>query len=181
MSAEPTLLIEASQQATSPEGIAALGINGKIFLAQLFHFLIVLGIFWKWVWNPLRTTMEKREKTLEQGLHDAKEAGEKLQALEQTSAHLLREAKEQAQAMMQEAQAKAEAHRVSLLEKTKKEVAEVVEAGKKTLEQERLASVQSFREDIATLVTAAAAKVIEQEVSEKSSEKAVETLLKKTV
>jgi F-type H+-transporting ATPase subunit b len=82
-------------------GISALGLNTKLFLAQLVHFLIVALIFWKWVYGPLVKMIEKRSENIEKGLKQAKEAQEQLNKIEAERDDLLKEAKKEAALYLQ--------------------------------------------------------------------------------
>src|SRR3989338_10025020 len=61
----------AARSEESSSVLGTLGINWKLFLAQLLNFGIVLFVFWKWVVKPLGTTLTKRQERIESGLKNA--------------------------------------------------------------------------------------------------------------
>src|SRR3989338_1140626 len=63
--------------------LGTLGIDWKLFLAQLFNFSIVLFIFWKWVVKPLGTTLTKRQERIEEGLNNADRMDEEKKKFEE--------------------------------------------------------------------------------------------------
>ena len=65
---------EAVEQAAHPEQsdlLGTLGINWKLFIAQLVNFVIVLAIFWKWIAKPLSKTLSDRQERIASGLKNA--------------------------------------------------------------------------------------------------------------
>src|SRR3989338_5412285 len=83
METEITQGVTEAVEATG--GIAALGINAKLLLAQLIHFGIVLLIFWKWIYGPVKAMLQKRQETIEKSLEDAKLFEERLTKIEKTT------------------------------------------------------------------------------------------------
>src|SRR3954467_12266796 len=66
------LFLAATEATTASGGVlGTLGVDWKLFLAQLINFGIVLFIFWKWVVKPLGTTLTKRQERIEAGLKNA--------------------------------------------------------------------------------------------------------------
>src|SRR5581483_2231836 len=68
------------------EVLGTLGINWKLFLAQLINFGIVLFIFWRWVVTPLGKTLTDRQNRIEQGLKNADQTEEAKKKFEEWKA-----------------------------------------------------------------------------------------------
>ncbi|MEK7616102.1 MAG: hypothetical protein AAB420_02770 [Patescibacteria group bacterium] len=79
-----------------------LGINGKLLAAQLLNFLIVLVVLTFAVYKPLLAAMRKRRERIEYGLKGADEAEKQLAGIEVSRQQKMREADEQAMALMRE-------------------------------------------------------------------------------
>src|SRR5262245_53133970 len=66
---------ETSQEAGKEESeggvLGMLGINWKLFIAQLINFGIVLFVLWKWVFKPVSSGLEARTTRIEKSLQDA--------------------------------------------------------------------------------------------------------------
>ena len=73
MSSEVQAVHEVANAVEETGGIAALGINLKVFVAQLVHFLIILFIFWKWIYGPIVKMLDKRAETIDKSIKQAKE------------------------------------------------------------------------------------------------------------
>lgn len=164
-----------------PSGLAALGINLKIFLAQLVHFLIVLIIFWKWIYKPIVKILDKRAGTIEKSIQQAKEVEERVAKLEAERKDILAAAKADASHRLEEAQNSAEARKNDILVQAKVEVERVVKSGKEQLVKEKKAMICEAKQEIAEVAVAAARQILKESVSEKTSKRLAEEAVEKLV
>ena len=91
--------------------IETLGINGKLLLAQLINFGIVVFVMWRWVYKPLMKMMDERAKEIAGGLKNAKEAELQLSSASSEKEALLNAARAEAHAILEDGRAKSEACR----------------------------------------------------------------------
>jgi F-type H+-transporting ATPase subunit b len=140
--------------------LGSLGINGKMFLAQLVNFSIVVIVMWKWVYTPLLSVMDKRTKEIADGLANARQADQRLKDAAVEKERLIREAKGESHSILEETRDKAEAIRKTKLEETKREIEKIADEAKSQISAERKASYDALQRDVASLVTAATAKVV---------------------
>ncbi len=139
--------------------LGTLGIDWKLFLAQLINFGIVVFVMWKWVYTPLLAMMDKRTKEITDGLKNAKDAKKNLTEAEAERDRLVQEARAAGHALLEDAQAKAEALRQSKLAETKQEIEKVVTEAKERISGERDAAFSALQKDIADMVALATEKV----------------------
>lgn len=144
-----------------------LGINLGYLLVQVFNFLIILVILAAWVYRPIINMLERRRKTIAQGLEDAriaaearanaeKEATAIIANAQQEAAQELRKAGERAEQMAQEIKAAAEGDAVHIREVAAEES-----------EQAKVQALGELRGQVAALAIAAAQKVIGEALDEK--------------
>ncbi len=163
----------------STGGIAALGINGKIFLAQLVNFTIVLLVLWKWAYKPIIRLLEERQHKVEKSVKDAEEIEGRLKALAGEREDVLKTAKAEAQTVVDEAMAEADLRKTEMVEKTKREVERVIVQGKAQLVQEREAMVREARKDLVDVALAATKRIIGEEMNEKKATSLAEEVVRK--
>ena len=65
--------------------IYALGIDGRILLAQLFNFAILVFILWRFAYKPVLNILEERRLKVEKSLDDAEAATKRLKQAEAES------------------------------------------------------------------------------------------------
>lgn len=143
----------------STDLLSSLGINGKLFLAQLINFSIVLVVMWKWVYTPLVKLMEKRAKEIEDGLKNARRAESSLTEATEVKERMIAEAKSEAHAILEETRTKAESIRSEKMALAKTEIEKAVDEAKERIKGEKQAAFDSLRGEIAVLVAQATEKV----------------------
>ncbi|PJA47794.1 ATP synthase F0 subunit B [Candidatus Uhrbacteria bacterium CG_4_9_14_3_um_filter_36_7] len=160
-------------------GISALGLNAKLFAAQLIHFLIVAMIFWKWIYRPLVLMIEKRSEKIDKGLAHTKEMEERLSSLETEREEIIKNAKQEALNLVKNAHEQTEERNEKMIQKTKQDVEKIVLDGKKRLIEEKEIMIQETRKEMALLAVQAAKKILEDSIDEKLAKKKAEEVIEK--
>lgn len=174
--------IAAESVAQAPAGLAGasavLGLNGKLFIAQLINFGLLVLILWRLLYKPLVKFMEERSKRIAEGLDNAKRYDEKLKELEAVKLNVLADADRQAQKILVladeevkriNAAAKVEADRVA---------AESIARTNREIEQSKKEMIGDIRRQAAELVVLAAEKVIHERLDESADRQLIERALK---
>jgi F-type H+-transporting ATPase subunit b len=165
MSQEAQIAVEAAS------GIGTLGINLKIFIAQLINFSIVLLVLWRFAYKPIVKLLEERQKKIENGVAQAEEAQKKLIEIEKERENVLKETREEAMQLVESTRAQVEEKRKLMLEKAKDEVGIVVAHGKEQLKNQKEQMMREAREEIAQIAVEAARKILSESVDEKKAMK----------
>jgi len=152
----------ATEAATTVEatgGIGALGLDVRLFLAQLLNFGILVFVMWKWVYVPLMKKMDERSKTIKDGLDFATQATAELNDAAAERAAIVREARIEAHALLEDAAAKAESLRKEKIAQSAVEIDKMVADAKVRIGQERESTVESLKAEMGELVTLATRKL----------------------
>ncbi|HBR80720.1 MAG: ATP synthase subunit b [Candidatus Uhrbacteria bacterium GW2011_GWE2_45_35] len=179
MSVEAQAVHEVANAVEETGGIAALGINLKMFIAQFIHFAIVLLVFWKWVYGPIVKMLDKRAEIVEKSIKDAKDVEERVVKLEAERASVITTAKAEASHRIEEAQALGETKKNEILAEAKNQVESVVKAGKEQLVREKDAMIKEAKKEIAEIAVKAAEQILKESVSENVSKKMTEEAIGK--
>ncbi|MCC7357204.1 F0F1 ATP synthase subunit B [Candidatus Uhrbacteria bacterium] len=139
--------------------LGALGLNGKLFMAQLFNFGIVLFVMWRFVYRPLLALMDKRTKEIQDGLKHAQDAKVRLADAQAEKERILKDARVAAQEILKETQDKAESLRQEKMSQAKMEIEKIVLETKQQIKEERDAAFVALKGEIGSLVTLAIGKV----------------------
>ncbi|MFC1638965.1 F0F1 ATP synthase subunit B [Patescibacteria group bacterium] len=165
-------------QEVQQAGIAAtLGVDWKLFLAQLINFGLVLLVIWKWVYRPLLKALDERSKKIERGLMDAEESKKLLENAEEERAKVVTESRLKAKEIIESAESDAKKRRDEMISGAKSEVERVVGDGKKRLRDEQAAMVEEARKQVADLVLAATEKVAGQKMDPERDAKLIKEAL----
>jgi F-type H+-transporting ATPase subunit b len=148
-------------------GIAAtLGLNYKLFLAQLVNFGLIVLVIWKFVYGPLVKAMDERTAKIDQGLKDASEAKTMVESASSERDKVITESRLKAKEIIEAAEIDAKKRRDEMISGAKSEVERVVNEGKQRLREEQSVMVEDAKKQVAELVLLATEKVIGEKIDE---------------
>lgn len=165
---------EVAQVTEATGGLGTLGINLKIFIAQLINFTVVLLVLWKWAYRPIVKLLEERQEKVAKSVKQADEIEKRVQELEVEQKEVIATAKSEAHKILEEARMSAEDRKKTLLDSAKSEVQGVVIQGKAQLQAEKEQMIRDARTEIATIAVEAARKILSESIDEKKAEKLAE-------
>ena len=151
---------------------------GLIFWMTL-AFLIVFFILKKFAWKPILASLKEREDSIEDALKSAEEAKKEMATLKAANEGLLREAREERDAMLTDARKIKEQIIAEARDKASKEAGIIVENAREQINSEKQAALTELKNLIATYSIEIAEKVLQEELSDKKKQQAyVDKLLK---
>ncbi len=155
-----------------------LGINGKLLLAQIVNFLILLFVLHRYAYKPVLKILNDRTEKIEKGLGDAEEAKKKLLEITEKEKVVLGEARKEAQTIIDSAEKTALKNKEDLLDEAKKKSEEIVSNTQKQLEEEKKKMLSEIKSEIAELVVLATDKVIGEKLNSEKDKKLIEEAIK---
>lgn len=169
---------EVTEAAGSASLLGTLGIDYKLFLAQLVNFGIVLFVVWKFVYGPLMKVLDERTARIEKGLKDAEESAKLKDLSAEEKERVIAEARAQAREIMERADSDAKAVADEKVAKAKDEVERIVTQGKDQLRNERERMLHDVKEELAGLLVAATEKVAGERLDRKKDAALIAEALK---
>lgn len=162
-----------------PEGIAALGIDPLAILAQAATFLLIFFLVKKYALNSIVNTLEKRRKTIDDGVRLGREMEAEKERLQETIAAELHKArvesdtiiattKEEAAVMIRDAETTAQNKAEGILQDAHAKIEEDIAKARDSLEK-----------DIRELVADATAVVLEQKIDAQKDSSLIERAIAK--
>lgn len=163
---------------------AAEGGGGGLMSLQInlmFWTLVIFGVLFfilkKWAFPAILSSVEAREKALEDAIEGAKrdrDAAAKLLAEHKAQ---IDGARSEAQKLIADGRAVAEKMRADLLEKTRTDQQELLERARRDIGIERDKAIAELRREAVDLAIAGAGKVIEENLDNDKNRKLVESFL----
>jgi len=147
--------------------LEALGINLGYLIVQIFNFLVVVFILSRFVFKPILNMLANRKETIEQGLEDARIAGEAKAQAEEQAADIIAEAKQKAREETRLAAEKAEQLVLEIKAEADQDIMKQRQAIQDEAEDIRNQALGDLRGQVAALAIAAANKVIGESLDEK--------------
>ena len=172
---------EIAEVTKATGGIGTLGINLKIFVAQLINFTVVLLVLWKWAYTPIIKLLDERAEKIEQSVKKADDIDQRVQELAAEQKTIITEAKSEASKIMDQTKVDADERRKVLLDKAKADVGAVVAQGKAQLQTEKENMISEARVEIGAIAVEAAKKILAEAVDEKKATKLAEDVVNEMV
>ena len=145
----------------------ALGLNLGYLLVQIFNFGILFIILRAWVYRPILELLDKRRKSIAQGLEDARIAAEARANAEKDAQEILTKAQAEANQNIREATERAEVVSKEIMAQAETDAAKAREAALADAGLERDRMLADVRGQVAALAMAATHKLIGDALDEK--------------
>jgi len=157
--------------------IESLGLNWKLFLAQIINFAIVFFVLKRYAFVPIQKVLEKRKEIITKGLDDTKEAKANLQMAETKYKEKLEEARIKGNKIIAEAQLSNDRIMAKAQEDSKKEADKIVESAKLRILDEEKKMLSKVRKEVIDLTFLTTEKLLGKEVDRKTNQEFIENLI----
>lgn len=161
------------------ELFAKLGIDWRLLLAQIFNFLILLFILYKFLYKPVLKMLHERTEKIEQGLFQAQTIEAKLKQIEEEHLAKIAETRKEAQIIIEEARKEAGRTRQEIVEESRIESQKIIAAGKAQLQVEKESLVKELKKEVAGLAIEATEQLLKDVLNEDIDHMIAEAAVKK--
>lgn len=169
--------VQAAESAKAPDFIGTLGLNWKLFLAQLLNFGIVVFILWKWVFRPVVGALESRRQKIEESVKKAEEIEKRMKDSEVERQKLFSQAREEAEALTKQAREVAEDLRQEITRNARQGAENILVEAKRTIAVEKEQMLGEVREEIANLTVMATEKILKDKLDQAKDKKLIQEVL----
>jgi F-type H+-transporting ATPase subunit b len=158
-------------------GLASLGINLPVLLAQIINFIILFGLLYLVAYKPIMRMLDERSKKI-------KDSMEQTEYIKQQAEHAEEEAKKRIDAAAKEGQ-EAIGRAVRTGEEVKKEAQQkakedaeaLIARARSEIQRERDEAIDDLRKEFADITIAAAGKVIDRTLDKKAHREIIKKVL----
>jgi len=147
--------------------LEALGLNLGYLLVQILNFALVFIVLRAFVFKPIMNLLEKRRKSIAQGLQDAQVAAEARANAEKDAQSILTKAQAEANQKIREATERAEVVSKEIMVQAESDAAKAREAALADAGLERDRMLADVRGQVAALAMAATHKLVGDVLDEK--------------
>ncbi len=158
-------------------GAGATSFNGGDVLATLLIFLILMALLKKFAWGPLMGVMQQREELVSSEIEAAENARKESAKLLEEQRSLLKEARTEAQTIVESAKKQGEIQRDEIVNAARTEANRLKESAVREIETEKEKAIAAVRQEVVSLSVLAASKVLGKEISEEDNS----ALIKETI
>jgi len=153
------------------ELMTKLGIDWRLFIAQLVNFAVLIAVLYRFAYKPVLTLLEKRRVRIEKSLEEAARIEAESARMEQLKMQKVDDAKREAQQVLEDAAKKAEAVKQATLATTRVESEKIVLKAKAQIAHERGELLKGVQSEAAELVASAVEKVLKEKMDGEKDKK----------
>lgn len=161
-----------------------LGINPVTLAAQIFNIALLLVVFKKFLYKPILTVLERRQKLIEDNIRLQERLEAKLEALEEKEKQMMKQAKLAANKIAEEVRAQAKVSAGEVIGKAREEALDIRKQAQAELARQLEAERQRLEDMMAKRTTeianAALSKLLDEKTKARLMEKQVEEFVRKS-
>jgi len=143
-----------------------LSVEPGLIFWTVVTFVFLLGILWKFAWNPILGALDARERAIQKTIEDAERLQAEAQGILEEHQKRLAESREERGRILDEARRAGEHLKNDVLEKARGEAEQIVSRAKRQIELETEQALLVIRDQAAELAVKAAERVIERSLSD---------------
>ena len=147
------------------------------FVGQAVAFVIFVALCMKYVWPPLISALEKRQKEIADGLDNAEKAKKNLELAKSNAVDTLRQAKAEAQQIIDEAQKQRSVILDRATEEATSEKLRIVESAKAEIEAATNRAREELRAEVIQMAAAAAEKILDKKLDASTDHQLVKKIV----
>ena len=157
---------------------ALITLDGWTFLAQICNLMIQLLIFKKFLLKPIKQVIADRKAKADSEIADAKKLREEAEAMKAEYEQNLQNARTEANQIVTSAQKTATARGEEIVGEARAQAAALKQKAEADIAQERKKAVNEVKDEIGGIAMEIASKVVEREISEKDHKDLINEFIK---
>ena len=157
---------------------ALITLDGWTFLAQICNLMIQLVIFKKLLLNPVKKVIAERKAKADSQIADAEKLRTEAEAMKAEYEQNLQNARTEANQIVAAAQKTAAARSEELLGEARAQAAALKQKAEADIAQEREKAVNEVKDEIGGMAMEIASKVVEREIKEADHQDLIDEFIK---
>ena len=157
---------------------ALITLDGWTFLAQICNLMIQLVIFKKFLLKPIKQVIADRKAKADSEIADAQKMRTEAEAMKAEYEQNLQNARTEANQIVATAQKTATARSEEIVGEARAQAAALKQKAEADIAQERKKAVNEVKDEIGGIAMEIASKVVEREISEKDHKDLIDEFIK---
>lgn len=141
-------------------------IDPGLFVWSVITFLLLVGLLYKFAFNPLMRMQKARQAEIHQAIHEAENLRDEAQGLLANYKQQLADARQEAEAIVDRARKAGEVTKAEVLEEARLQAEAALAKARQQIERDTNQALQRIREEVADLTVSATEKVARSSLSQ---------------
>ena len=146
-----------------------MNINATL-IAQALVMIVFVAICWRYIYPPILSVMQEREKKIADGLEAAKKADDSLEEAKLAYEKELKEAKAEAANILEKANNRASQIVTDASSKAEAEAEKIMASASTNIENETNKAKEELRQQMSDIIIDTTQKILEDEISKEKHE-----------
>ena len=159
------------------EGLAKLGINLPMLLAQVVNFILLFGLLYLVAYKPILRMLDERSKKVEESMKQTEYIKEQVAHAEEESKKRIDAASKEGQEVIARATRTGEEVRQQAQKDAQKDAETLITRARTEIQRERDDAIGELRREFADLTILAAEKVIEKSLDKEAHRQLIDKTL----
>lgn len=151
-----------------------MSINVHELIWAIINFLVLLALLYKFLYGPMLRMLDERRSEVTGNLERAETTRKEAEALLDRYRQEVNQARQEAQAIVDQANALGEKTREQMVSQAKSEAAAILEKARQEIQREKTAALAELRDEVSTLAILVAGKVINRSLRPEDHRQAVD-------
>lgn len=162
------------------EGLAELGINPPVLIAQVINVAILFGLLYLVAYKPIMRMLDARSRRIKESMEQADAIREQVSRTEERVKAQLAEASKEGQEKIAQAVKIGEEVKQKARDEAKQEAEALISRARAEIQAERDEAIHEVRKEFADLTIMAAEKVIERSLDKKAHQELIDKVLEES-
>ncbi len=156
-----------------------LKIEPGLMIWTVITFLVLLVVLRMFVWKPLLSMLDEREKRIRDALSGAERAKHDAERTLVEYKETLSKAEVEGQATIRKATERAHTEREEIVSASRREASQLLDNAKAEIQNEKERALQELRQTVGDLAIAAASKILDENMDDSRNRKIVDDFIRR--
>jgi F-type H+-transporting ATPase subunit b len=163
------------------EGLAELGVNLPVLIAQVINVAILFGLLYLVAYKPIIRLLDARSRRIKESMEQAEAIREQVAQTEERVRARLAEANKEGQERIAQAMKIGEELKQKAREEAKQEAEALISRARAEIQAERDEALREVRKEFADLTIMAAEKIIERSLDREAHKELIDKVLEESM
>jgi F-type H+-transporting ATPase subunit b len=158
-------------------GLANLGINMPVLLAQIINFIILFGLLYLVAYKPIMRMLDERSRKIKESMEQTERIKQQAEQAEEEAKKRIDAAATEGQEAVARAVKTGEEVKREAQEQAKQEADALIARARSEIQHERDEAIDELRKEFADITVEAAGKVIDRTLDKKAHREIIQKVL----
>jgi F-type H+-transporting ATPase subunit b len=159
------------------EGLASLGINMPVLLAQIINFVILFGLLYLVAYKPIMRMLDERSRKIKESMEQTEHIKQQAERAEVEAEKRIDAAAKEGQEVVARAVRTGEEVKKEAQQQARDEAEALIVRARSEIQRERDEAIDDLRQEFADITIKAAGKVIDRTLDKKAHREIIEKVL----